>query len=58
VRVVVRPVDQPAEFVPFIHAAKPYPITHADRHTFREVNVVGNQQGFAIAQLEDEALMA
>ena len=41
--VVMRPVDQPAQFVPFIHAAKPYSIAESKRYTFHQIDVVRNQ---------------
>lgn len=49
VRVVVRPVHQPAKFVPLVHSAKLYSIPHPERHSLGEIDVVCNKQRIAIA---------
>jgi hypothetical protein len=46
---MVRPVHQPAQLVPFVHTSKLDAITHADWHTFRQVDVVRDQQSVVIA---------
>jgi hypothetical protein len=56
-RVVVRPVQEPAEIVPLVHAAHLDAITHAERHAFCKINVVDDQQGFAIADIDDKPLV-
>jgi len=53
----MRPVDEPAQVVPLVHAAHIYAITHAERHTSSEVDVVCNQQRPATANIDDEALV-
>lgn len=53
----MRPVDQPAQLVPLVHTAKLDPVADSDRHTPGKVNVVGNQQGVATAQLQDKSLV-
>ena len=56
--VAVRPVHESAEIIPLVHAAHVDPITHANRHAFSEVNVMRDQQGPAIADVDDETLVA
>jgi len=53
----MRPVDKPAQVVPFVHPADLHPVSHAERNAFSEVQVVGNQQCPACANVDDEALM-
>jgi hypothetical protein len=50
-------VDQAAEVVPLVHAPHSYAITHADRDALRKIDVVGNQQCLAIADVDDETLV-
>ena len=52
------PVHETTEIVPLVHAAHLDTITHADRHAFGKVNVVRDQQGLPIADVDDEALVA
>ena len=40
VRVMVRPMHQPAEITPFVHSTKPDTVTHAERHTPGQIDVV------------------
>ena len=51
------PVHEAAEVVPLVQAAHPHAIAHADRDALGEINVVRDQQGLAIADIDDEALM-
>lgn len=53
----MRPVHEAAQIVPFVHATNVYPIAHADGNTFGEVNIVGNKQGPAGADIQYESLM-
>jgi hypothetical protein len=55
--VVVSPVHQSAEVVPFIHTAKPNPVPNAKRYPVGEINVVGDKQRLPPRQLQDEALV-
>ncbi len=57
-RVVVRPVHESTELVPFVHAPDLDAIAHAERHTFCQIEIVGNQQSLAIANIDDESLVA
>ena len=57
-RIVVRPVHEPAEIVPLVHAANPDTIAHAERHALGQVDIVGNQQGPVVADIDDEPLVA
>lgn len=52
------PVNQAAEIVPFIHAAKCNSIANANWHTLRQVNIVSDQYSLPIAHVQDESLMA
>ena len=52
------PVHEAAKIIPLIHAAHVDAITHADRHAFREIDVVGDQQGLAVADIDNEALVS
>ncbi len=54
---MMRPVDEAAQIVPFVHATNVYPVAHSDRDTFGEVDIVGDQQGASRADIEDESLM-
>jgi hypothetical protein len=56
-RVVVGPVDQPAQVVPLVHSAYPDAVTDAKRYAFGEINIVRNQQRLPIADVDDESLM-
>ncbi len=51
-------MHESAKLVPFIHAPHLNAIAHAKRHALCEVDVVGDQQRPAIADIDDEALMA
>ena len=57
-RIVVRPMHQPAEFIPLVHAAKPDSVSHSKRNTTRQIYIVGDQQRLAIAQTQYEALVS
>ena len=56
-RIVVRPVDQAAEVVPFVHAAHDDAIPEPDRDALGKIDVVRDQQGLAIADVDDETLV-
>ena len=57
-RVVMCPVHETAEVIPFVHAAKGDPVADGDRNAFCKVNVVRHQHSLPVAQLQDKALMA
>lgn len=42
-RVMVRPVHQATQLIPFVHAAKPDPVTNTEWHAFCQVDIVRNQ---------------
>lgn len=52
------PVYESAQIVPLVHAAHAHPIAQTDRYSLRKVDVVSDQQGPAVADIDDEALMA
>ena len=52
------PVHEPAEVIPFIHAAKSDPVANGDRNALRKIDVVRHQQRLPVPQLKNEALMA
>ena len=54
---MVRPVHQTAEIVPLIHAAYANTIAKTERHVFRDIDVVGDQQGPAITYVDNEPLV-
>ena len=54
---MVRPVQEAAEIVPFVQATNTNAIAHAHGHAFSELDVVGNQQRLAIADVDDETLV-
>ena len=56
-RVVVRPVHKTAKVIPFEHPPNVHAIAHADRHAFGKVDIVCNKQRYAIADINDEALV-
>ena len=55
---MVRPVHQSAQIVPLVHATDVDAIAHADRDAFGQIDIVSDQQGLAIADIDDEALVA
>ena len=50
-RVVVRPMHQPAQLVPLVQTAKFNPVTDTDRHTFGQIDIVRDQQRVPIPDL-------
>jgi len=54
----VRPVHKAAQVIPFEHAPNVHTITHPHRHTFGELNIVCNKQRYAVADIDDKALVA
>ena len=57
VRIVVCPVHQSTEFVPFVHAANVDSIAQAHRHALREIDIVRDQERTAIPGIENKPLM-
>ena len=57
-RVAVRPVHEAAELIPFVYATHLHPVAHPERHASGEIEVVRNQQGLPVADVDDEALVA
>jgi hypothetical protein len=51
-------VHKAAQVIPFEHAPNAHTVTHTDRHTFGEVDIVCNKQRYAVADIDDEALVA
>lgn len=51
-------MHEAAEFVPLVHATKPDAITEADRNPVGQFDVVCDQQGVVIPELQDEPLMS
>ena len=51
------PVNEAAEVVPLIQATHLHAIAHAERHALCEVEVVCDQQGLPIADVDDETLV-
>ena len=54
---MVRPVHQSTEVIPFVHAANVNAVTHTNGNAIGEIDVVCYQQGLAIADIDNEALM-
>ncbi len=52
------PMHETAQVIPFVHAANLHTITHSKRHAFRKVDIVCDQQRYAVADIDDEALVA
>jgi len=50
-------VHQPAQLIPLVHAAKLNPVTHPDRDTLGQIEIVGDQQRIAILHSQDDTLM-
>ncbi len=57
-RVVVRPVNEAAEVIPFVDAAELDAIAQPDGNSSGQVNVVCDQQRLSATEPDDEALMA
>ena len=53
----MRPVDQSAQVVPFVHATYLHPVTHPQWNALREVDVVSDQQCPAGTDVDDKALV-
>jgi len=56
--IVVGPMHKTAQIVPFIHAANAHTITETDRHSFRKIDIVGDQQRFTVTDIEDKTLVS
>ena len=54
----MRPVNEPTQIIPFVHAADQHSVTHAEGNAFRQVDVVRYQQRAAIADIDNESLMS
>ena len=57
-RITVRPVNEPAEIVPLVDAAKANAIAEAQWHTFPDIEIVRDQQRLPPGRLQHEALVA
>ena len=53
----MRPVHEAAQIVPLVHPTKVYPVAHTNGNTFGEVNIVGDKQGSAGADIQYESLV-
>ncbi len=51
------PVHEPAKLVPFVHATNLDAIAHTERHALGKIEVVGDQQCPAIADVDNETLV-
>ena len=56
-RIVVSPVDQSTQVIPLVHATYVHAIAHPDRDAPCEIDVVGDQECFAVADIDDESLV-
>lgn len=54
----MRPVQESTKVIPLVHAPHVHPVAHAERHALRKIDVVGDEQGPAITDVDDEALVA
>lgn len=54
----MRPVHEAAKVIPLVHPPKLNAITQAERHSLREVDIVGDQQRLPAGQLQNEALVS
>ncbi len=52
------PVHESAKLIPLVHAPNLGSIAHTERYAFREVEVVRNQQRPAVADIDDDTLVA
>ena len=55
---MVRPVQQTTEVIPFVQAAHPHAIAHAEWHAISNVDVVRYEQRLAVADVDNKALVA
>ena len=53
----MRPVHESAEIVPLVQSSHPHAIAHAERNSLGEVDVVDNQEGLVVANIDDESLV-
>lgn len=53
----MRPMHQSTQLVPLVHTANVNSIAQPDRHAFREVDVVRNQECAMIPDIKNESLM-
>ena len=52
------PVNEPAQIIPLVHAPNRDAVTHAERHALSNIEVMGDQQRPAIADIDNETLVA
>ena len=57
-RVVMRPVHETAEVVPLVHASYAHAIAHTEWDAIGEIDIVCDQKGPAIADVDDESLVS
>ena len=50
-------MHQATQIIPLIHTTHVYAITHAERHSFGQIDVVCDQQAASIAYVNDEPLV-
>ena len=53
----MRPVHQPAQLVPFVHAANADSIAQPHGHPLRQVDIVRDQERAMIPDINDKSLM-
>ena len=51
------PVNEATEIVPLVQTTNLHSVAHAEGYALREVEVVRDQQGLPIADVDDEALV-
>jgi hypothetical protein len=56
--IVMRPVHEATQVIPPVHPPKLNAITHTERHSLRELYIVGDQQRLPVGQLQNEALVS
>jgi len=55
--IVMCPVHEAAQVIPFIHAPNLHAIAHTNRNAFGQVDVVCDEQRYAVTNIEDETLV-
>jgi hypothetical protein len=57
VRIMVSPVYEATKLIPLVHAAKSYPIAHANRHPASDVDIVRDEQSLPVPHIENNTLV-
>ncbi len=55
--IVMRPVHQPTQVIPFVHPAKSNLVTHAGGHPVGKIDIVRDQQRLPVTRIQNDTLV-